>query len=225
MRTHMKVLRSTAARHRQHGAVLIVALLFLVILTLLGLTAMSGTTMEERMSGNSRDMNIALQAAEAALRDARRDINRLPINGAGREVHTASFGNRAAVGSCNTGDARGLCLPVEPTYAPGSSHAVMPPPLEISSGYGAFDIGTQTFARYGDFTLAPPLRATVEGTRNQPLAEQPRYIIEHFCLPTMIGDTMGGPPEVFCKFYRITARGYGVNPNSQVTLQEMFLSL
>jgi Tfp pilus assembly protein PilX len=41
----------------------------------------------------------------------------------------------------------------------------------------------------------------------------------------LIGDTMGGPPDVFCKFYRITARGYGVNPNSQVTLQEIFLSL
>lgn len=55
---------------RQQGATLAVALIFLVILTLLGLTAMSVTTMEERMSGNTRDHNLAFQGAETALRDA-----------------------------------------------------------------------------------------------------------------------------------------------------------
>ena len=66
-------------RSRQHGAVLIVALLFLVILTILGVTAMTATTFEEKISGNTRDLNVAFQAAEAALRDARRDINGIVI--------------------------------------------------------------------------------------------------------------------------------------------------
>ncbi len=46
------------------------ALIFLVLLTLLGVSAMQTATMEERMAGNMRNENLAFQAAEAALRDA-----------------------------------------------------------------------------------------------------------------------------------------------------------
>ena len=211
------MLRTCAVPSQQKGAVLIVALLFLVILTILGITAMSGTTMEERMSGNSRDINVALQAAEAALRDARRDINRLPISGAGRASHM--FGDAAGtLGSCNIGEWRGLCRPLQPAYAANSSDAIMPPPLNIDLQ------PANAVATYGDFTGAPQLRATVRGTRNAPLAAQPRYLVELFCLPTRAVDSMG-TQGVYCKFYRITAQGFGVNPNSRVTLQEMFLSL
>jgi type IV pilus assembly protein PilX len=209
--------RAGAAPSRQKGAVLIVALLFLVILTILGLTAMQGTTMEERMSGNSRDINVALQAAEAALRDARRDINRLPISGAARASHV--FGDAAGtLGTCNIGDGRGLCRPLAPVYAGNSSDAIMPAPLVIDAQ------PANAVATYGDFTGAPLLRATVQGTRNRLLARQPQYLIELFCLPTRAVDSMG-TQGVYCKFYRITAQGYGVNPNSRVTLQEMFLAL
>lgn len=54
--------------HQQRGVVLVTGLIFLVILTLLGTTALQGTVLEERMAGNLRDETLALQAAEAALR-------------------------------------------------------------------------------------------------------------------------------------------------------------
>lgn len=53
----------------QRGATLVVALIILVVLTLLGVTAMQGATMQERMAGNVRDLNVAFQAAEATLRE------------------------------------------------------------------------------------------------------------------------------------------------------------
>ncbi len=53
---------------RQRGAVLIVSLIFLLLMTLIGVTAMQTTTLQERMAGNMRDQNLAFQAAEAALR-------------------------------------------------------------------------------------------------------------------------------------------------------------
>ena len=53
----------------QQGAVLIVSLLLLLIMTLIGVTTMSTTSLEEKMAGNMRDKNTALQAAEAALED------------------------------------------------------------------------------------------------------------------------------------------------------------
>lgn len=66
----------------QGGAALIVSLLFLVILTLIGASAMTTTTLEERMAGNAKDLNIAFQAAEAALRDGWDDLNGVRISGA-----------------------------------------------------------------------------------------------------------------------------------------------
>jgi len=52
----------------QRGAVLIVALVLLLILTILGTAGLQDTTMEERMAGNFRDHSAAMQAAESALR-------------------------------------------------------------------------------------------------------------------------------------------------------------
>lgn len=54
----------------QHGVALIVALVLLIIITLIGLASIRGTTMQEKMAGNLNDRNIALQSTEAALRVA-----------------------------------------------------------------------------------------------------------------------------------------------------------
>jgi type IV pilus assembly protein PilX len=70
---------------RERGAVLIVALVFLVIMTVLGVTAMRTTTLQERMAGNVRDSNLAFQSAEAALREGEQFLQQAtlpPFNGA-----------------------------------------------------------------------------------------------------------------------------------------------
>ncbi|MBN1238036.1 MAG: hypothetical protein JXB36_06015 [Gammaproteobacteria bacterium] len=58
-----------APLRRQRGAALMVSLVLLLIMTLLGVTSMRTTTLQERMAGNLRDNNLAFQAAEAALRE------------------------------------------------------------------------------------------------------------------------------------------------------------
>lgn len=57
-------------KHNQQGAILVVALLFLLIMTILGLSGISSSFMEEKMVGNSISRERAFQAAEAALRSA-----------------------------------------------------------------------------------------------------------------------------------------------------------
>ena len=52
----------------QAGIVLPVVLIFLVIMMLLGITAIRNVTLEERMAGNSRYQQLAFQAGELALR-------------------------------------------------------------------------------------------------------------------------------------------------------------
>lgn len=60
-------------RHRnfpvaQRGAVLVVALILLLVMTVLGVTGMRSAFLEERMTGNTQDLNIAFESGEAALR-------------------------------------------------------------------------------------------------------------------------------------------------------------
>lgn len=52
----------------QRGVVLIVSLIFLLLLSLLGLSSIQSATLQEQMVGNQRDHDMAFQAAEAALR-------------------------------------------------------------------------------------------------------------------------------------------------------------
>lgn len=59
---------------KQSGAVLVMALLMLFVLTLIGVSSMNTTSMEEKMSGNTRNRQLAFQAAETAVRDAERYI-------------------------------------------------------------------------------------------------------------------------------------------------------
>jgi type IV pilus assembly protein PilX len=54
----------------QQGAVLIVGLIMLLIMTLVGVAAVRGTNLQELMAGNARDKQIGFQAAETALRQA-----------------------------------------------------------------------------------------------------------------------------------------------------------
>jgi type IV pilus assembly protein PilX len=54
----------------QSGAVLVVSLLLLLVMTVLALTASQTTRLQERMAGNARDLDLAFQASEAGLRAA-----------------------------------------------------------------------------------------------------------------------------------------------------------
>lgn len=53
---------------RQKGAVLVVGLVMLLLMTVVGLAAIRGSGMQELMAGNMRDRNLSFQAAEAGLR-------------------------------------------------------------------------------------------------------------------------------------------------------------
>ena len=67
----------------QRGSILIVSLMILVVLTMIGVSSMSTTSLQERMAGNFRDRQIAFQAAETALayaeEFARNNINSASI--------------------------------------------------------------------------------------------------------------------------------------------------
>lgn len=53
---------------RQRGSALIITLLTLLVLTILGTSAVQVSILDEKMAGNLRNSNLAFQAAETALR-------------------------------------------------------------------------------------------------------------------------------------------------------------
>jgi len=60
--------------NRQSGAVLIVALMLLVVLTMLGISAIESTKLETRMAANTRRYNQAFQQAESGISKAFRTL-------------------------------------------------------------------------------------------------------------------------------------------------------
>jgi type IV pilus assembly protein PilX len=64
----------TSLLRRQRGAALIISLLMLILMTMIGVTAMRTTTLEEKMAGNMYDRNLAFQAAETTLRSAEQEF-------------------------------------------------------------------------------------------------------------------------------------------------------
>lgn len=195
---------SGGAPQRERGTVLIVSLMFLIVLTLLGLSTMRGTTLEERMAGNSRDYNAALQAAEAALRDAEADLKGTGVS-VGRTVAATSFPvNLIGTGTPSGCAAGGLCIIVNENVQLYNTASV-----DWSSS------GT-TSTRYGQFTGATALSG---------LSAQPRYVLELMQFTDGKNkDRVTGQSGTVDFFYvRITARGWGANTQTQVTLQEVFI--
>ncbi|HDY86393.1 hypothetical protein LCGC14_0553940 [marine sediment metagenome] len=64
---------------KQQGVVLVISLIMLLIMTILAISSMSTTILEEKMSGNFKDRNMAFQAAEAGLRAGESYLRTTPV--------------------------------------------------------------------------------------------------------------------------------------------------
>lgn len=57
-------------RIRQRGATLVVGMTLLLVMTLMALSAVQSTALQEQMAGNMKDRNLAFESAETAVRAA-----------------------------------------------------------------------------------------------------------------------------------------------------------
>lgn len=184
--------------NKQSGVVLVVSLIMLLLLTLIGLSGMQSTILEEKMAGNMRDRNLAFQAAESALQDAEQHILVGGISG------FTGFTPDCGASTPNTSD-NGLCDQVGGYNPPVWENANVWDATR-SVEYGAITTSRKIGDTNGDgvIDITPALSA------------QPRYIIEAV-KPTAAHLCDGTKP---C--YRITARGQGANNNTVVVLQTIY---
>jgi hypothetical protein len=60
--------------YRQQGAVLVIGMILLLVLTVIGVTMMTSTTQDEKLSGNTKRGSDAFMAAEAGLSAIKKDL-------------------------------------------------------------------------------------------------------------------------------------------------------
>lgn len=187
------------ARARARGFSLLVVLIMTAVLALLALGAMTSSILQERMVGNSRDRQVALQAAEAALRDAETEIE----------------ANAAAASGFTDACANGLCIPPSDTASGAQS----------APRWQTIDWVSQTRA-YGSRTGAPALLGF---DNQALAAQPRYFIERLPTLPPEVGSSacVGGgcatSPTDRARAYRITARGSGMRASTTVMLQSVYI--
>ena len=185
-----------ASPRRQRGISLVTTLLLMLATLSLGVAVMGVNAMEERTIGNTKDHDLALQAAEAALRDGEQDVS----NNVGASTSFTDL--------CTSG----LCTP--PSQRSGLGALASLPVDDARLGFDWTVVGN--VRQYGQYTGAAQFPS---------VAQQPRYVIEKFSyLGTPSGESvvMGSEPIAPGVGYRITARGVGARPETIVELQSIY---
>jgi len=191
------------------GIALPVVLMFLLIITISAVYSIRRSTLSEGITRNQLDYEVARQSAEAALRDAERDLF------ASYTVKpTAALCDRSAdrplkdklvAGLWETTCPKGQCR-VSPDYLVSSNYATKanPQPWWPASKDGLW--GNNENLANCSFSGGVPI-GTFTGTPNvSGVARQPEYLIEWI--------DRGSDPVM-----RITARGFGADLNTEVVLQ------
>jgi Tfp pilus assembly protein PilX len=178
-------------------------LFVLVAVLVVALSAAQAALNAEKSARSERDRHVALQAAEAALADAERDIEAVDTDAARNAMFAPGSALGFAEGCGRDGASLGLCSMVGPPAIPAWQAAAL----------GAADAVAAGVVPYGRFTGA----ALPVGAGPLPV-RPPRYIIELMPYPRAGEDASRAAPN----FYRITAIGFGANPSTRVVLQSFY---
>lgn len=182
---------------------LVTTLTMLVVVLLLAVTGARVALDGKRNARHMRDMDIAFQAAEAALRDAELDIEDASAEGS-RSPLFSPRSSRGFIEGCNTGTGSaepylGLCLPsnADVDIWNDVDWNATTPPRTVA-------FGTFTGRRFQTGTGAMPSRV-------------PRYLIE------LLPDRSSGESADGRRYlYRITALGFGPNPDTRAMVQSVY---
>ncbi len=205
----------------QRGVSLIVVLLILVVVSVLGVGGAQIALMAERGSRNDRDMQVAWQAAEAALMDAEFDIHGPNTAAASRRAMFDGMSNTSAfVAGCGTSanttsKNRGLCqLPLTGK------------PAWLTVDFTLDSATSAPTTAFGTFTGRSFASVATGGTATgvQP-AKAPRYVIEP--IPDILEREVGVAGKANANkqpgfIYRVTAMGFGPRADIQALNQILY---
>ena len=188
--------RHTLNRHQQAGVALFMSLVMLLIITILGLSSVQTTTMQERMARNARDSNLAFQAAESAIKDAEAIV----------ETYNslADFGN----------DPR-----VDPSECYASPRAEQG--LYYESGYDCTSNWAQVDWSTGTGSVQAPTVITGVAAQPRYIIEHVKTVVadeDRLNLDNIGQDTGSGRAQIF----RVTVYGTGGTDTAHVMIQSTY---
>ena len=188
-------------RARHKGAVMIVALMLLLVMTVLAVSGVGNSVLEQKMSGNYYHSATAFQAAEFGLRVAEQWL----IENVTDATHVANWfeTNTTNNGLYTTQDATS---PNTVEVCRGDINCRFDPrdDTQWCTGGGGCEL-PKSFVTLGD-----TLQGVALETVDLPVAQQPRFIIEHIGKinkdDIMIGNPRLASPQTG---FRITVIGWG----------------
>ncbi len=199
---------------------MLVVLIFTLALTGIAIVSARLAVQGEAMARNQLDSQVARQAAEAALRDAERDL--MLASGAQRPNAPCARGaERPVVGSVppDTDCTHGQCVYSEASrltanFATAQATAPGEPWWPVASGGRWNNTVTSKPSRIegrggsqcASFTGGVPLGVYTGAEPVRGVWQQPEYLIEHIRRAEQV-------------IFRITARGYGYRQGTEVVLQ------
>ena len=77
---HSRITNNWNNRSKNAGIALIVTLMFLVLMTIIGVTAITTVTLEQKMATNMKDSQVSFQTSESGLRDAEGWLRTFALN-------------------------------------------------------------------------------------------------------------------------------------------------
>lgn len=193
-----------ASRHAQRGAVLVVALIFLILLTILAISASGRSLLQERMAGGLHNAQQAEMSAQTALRGAEWKL----------WTNTSNITSHL---NCGTGIFTD-CYVYDPAHPITSV-------INFRTKQGWVTTGSTQYKRYDNAGYT---------TGAGKLADNPRYIIEDLGveLPPGVsgglhesgttGSTGTGTSSTSRHIYRITARATGGSANTVRVMESTF---
>lgn len=93
---------SALCPREQQGVALVMALVILLIMTLLGITAMGTSSLEEKMAGNIQEATRAFEAAESGLNSAFTDSSAFNLNAPTTKSYTFDSSKSGSAGVTTT---------------------------------------------------------------------------------------------------------------------------
>ncbi len=203
-------------RHLQEGSVLIVSLILLLLMTIVGITGMNMTSLEERMSGNYRDQEMAFQAAEAALVEGENFIESTNLTLADFYTDPKCSGTNCFTSDCSGGlvneTAGGLCF--------NGTFKVSSEPVN------SCELGTtrpwESMARWSNAAQYAQANS-ISGN-----SADAKFIIEFRCFTVRDDTNATADPSQLAQWallFRITALAQGGTSDSRVMLQSTYKKL
>lgn len=111
---------------QQRGMVLVLGLIMLLVITVLGVSALSTSNLEQRMAVNAQHSGVTFQAAESAILQTMNDTALLTQAVNSGSAITTSYSTLAPNVSASTELTSG-----SPTYQPGTSFKIGAYPFDI----------------------------------------------------------------------------------------------